>query len=99
MRGPARPAPSPNAAANGHTLDVGGQYQYRKEGEYHLFNPETVHKLQYACRTGNYKVFKEYSKLVNDQATRLCTLRGLLELKFADDSRFRSRRSNRSRRS
>src|SRR5205085_245743 len=74
----------PDRQLNGHTLDVGGQYQYRKEGEYHLFNPETVHKLQYACRANNYKVFKEYSALVNNQARRLCTLRGLFELKFAE---------------
>jgi glutamate synthase domain-containing protein 2/glutamate synthase domain-containing protein 1/glutamate synthase domain-containing protein 3 len=73
----------PQRPVNGHTLDIGGQYQYRKEGEYHLFNPETVHKLQYAVRSNNYKVFKEYSKLVNDQSRRLCTLRGLFELKFA----------------
>jgi glutamate synthase domain-containing protein 2/glutamate synthase domain-containing protein 1/glutamate synthase domain-containing protein 3 len=64
---------------NGKTLDVGGHYQYRKEGEFHLFNPETVHKLQYACRSNNYKVFKEYSKLIDNQATRLCTLRGLMD--------------------
>jgi glutamate synthase (ferredoxin) len=64
---------------NGHTLDIGGHYQYRREGEYHLFNPETVHKLQYACRTGSYKVFKEYSELVNNQSKRLCTLRGLMD--------------------
>lgn len=71
----------PDRSINGHTLDVGGQYQYRKEGEYHLFNPETVHKLQYACRSNNFKVFKEYSELVNNQAKRLCTLRGLFEFK------------------
>jgi glutamate synthase (ferredoxin) len=69
---------------NGHTLDVGGHYQWRREGEAHLFNPETVHKLQYACRTGNYEVFQQYSKLVNDQSRRLCTLRGLFELKPAE---------------
>src|SRR5487761_767617 len=74
----------PERPLNGHTLDVGGQYQWRKEGEYHLFNPETVHKLQHAVRSGNYKVFKEYSELVNNQAKRLCTLRGLFELQFAD---------------
>jgi glutamate synthase (ferredoxin) len=73
-------------SANGHTLDVGGHYQYRKEGEYHLFNPETVHKLQYACRTGNFETFKQYSKLVNEQARRLCTLRGLMEIKFPGDA-------------
>src|SRR5262249_13509477 len=71
----------PERPMNGHTLDVGGHYQYRREGEYHLFNPETVHKLQYACRTGDFKVFKQYSQLVNDQSKRLCTLRGLMEFK------------------
>jgi len=71
----------PERPMNGHTLDVGGQYQWRREGEYHLFNPETVHKLQYACRTGDYKTFKQYSQLVNDQSKRLCTLRGLMEFK------------------
>lgn len=65
------------------TLDPGGKYQWRHDGEYHLFNPQTVYKLQYACRNNNYEVFKEYSELVNDQTKRLCTLRGLLELKFA----------------
>src|SRR6185437_6134464 len=55
------------------------------EGEYHLFNPETVHKLQYAVRANNYKVFKEYSALVNDQSRRMCTLRGLFDLKFAEE--------------
>jgi glutamate synthase domain-containing protein 2/glutamate synthase domain-containing protein 1/glutamate synthase domain-containing protein 3 len=74
----------PDRSLNGHTLEGGGHYQYRKDGEYHLFNPETVHKLQYACRTGNYKAFKEYSTLIDSQAKRLCTLRGLFEFKFAD---------------
>jgi glutamate synthase (ferredoxin) len=74
----------PERPLNGHTLDVGGHYQWRREGEHHLFNPETVHKLQYACRTGNYQVFKQYSELVNNQSKRLCTLRGLFELKFAE---------------
>ena len=70
---PDRPLPT-------HTLDAGGQYQYRRDGEYHLFNPESIHKLQYACRSGNYSVYKEYAKLVDDQAKHLCTLRGLMEL-------------------
>jgi glutamate synthase (NADPH) large chain len=69
---------------NGKTLDVGGQYQYRKEGEAHLFNPETVHKLQLACRTNNFKAFQEYTQLVDDQAKRLCTLRGLMELNVGE---------------
>ncbi|MCI0684467.1 MAG: glutamate synthase large subunit [Gemmataceae bacterium] len=69
---------------NGKTLDVGGHYQYRKEGEYHLFNPETVHKLQYAVRADNYKTFKEYTGLVNDQSKRLATLRGLMDIRFGE---------------
>jgi glutamate synthase (ferredoxin) len=74
----------PDRQTNGRQLDPGGQYQYRRDGEYHLFNPETVHKLQYATRTNNYSVFKEYTKLVDDQSARLCTLRGLMGLKFAE---------------
>src|SRR5262249_29987262 len=58
----------PEYPVNGHTLDVGGHYQYRKDGEYHLFNPESIHKLQYACRAKNYNAFKEYSELVNNQS-------------------------------
>ena len=61
-------------------LDYGGEYQWRREGEYHLFNPTTVFKLQHATRSGQYEVFKEYSKLVDDQSTRLATLRGLFKL-------------------
>jgi glutamate synthase (ferredoxin) len=64
-------------------LDSGGQYQWRSDGEFHLFNPETIHKLQVACRAGSYKVFKEYSAAVNQQTRKLCTLRGLFGFKFA----------------
>ncbi len=60
-------------------LDNGGQYQWRSDGEYHLFNPETIHKLQAACRTGSYDTYKQYARLVNDQSKTLCTLRGLME--------------------
>jgi glutamate synthase (ferredoxin) len=74
----------PDRQLNGQVLDSGGQYQWRRDGEHHLFNPETVHKLQYACRTGDYKVFQQYSELVNNQSKRHCTLRGLFELKFAE---------------
>ena len=62
-------------------LDYGGEYQWRREGEYHLFNPKTVFKLQHSTRSGQYKVFKEYSKLVDDQSERLATLRGLFTFK------------------
>ncbi|MDQ2799363.1 MAG: glutamate synthase large subunit, partial [Armatimonadota bacterium] len=69
-----------------HTLDVGGQYQWRADGEYHLFSPQTVHKLQLAVRTNNYAVFKEYSSLVNEQLEQRATLRGLLGLKLAAET-------------
>ncbi|HWY78518.1 MAG TPA: glutamate synthase large subunit [Verrucomicrobiae bacterium] len=72
----------PDRQVNGHTLDVGGQYQWRADGELHLFSPQTIHKLQQACRTGDYKVFNEYSTLVNDQSRKHATLRGLLDFKF-----------------
>ncbi|TQF74727.1 glutamate synthase large subunit [Rhodococcus spelaei] len=62
-------------------LEVGGEYQWRREGEYHLFNPDTVFKLQHATRTGQYSIFKEYTKLVDDQSERLASLRGLFEFK------------------
>ena len=62
-------------------LEVGGEYQWRREGEPHLFNPDTVFKLQHATRTRRYEIFKEYTSLVDDQAARLMTLRGLLRLK------------------
>ncbi len=64
-----------------HELAWGGQYQWRRDGEYHLFNPDTIYKLQLATRSGRYDVFKEYSRLVNDQSEQLCTLRGLFEFK------------------
>ncbi|WP_287003921.1 MULTISPECIES: glutamate synthase large subunit [Gordonia] len=65
-------------------LPVGGEYQWRREGEYHLFNPDTVFKLQHATRTGQYKVFKEYTKMVDDQSARMATLRGLFDFNFGD---------------
>jgi glutamate synthase (ferredoxin) len=65
-------------------LDAGGQYQWRDGGEFHLFNPQTIHKLQIGCRLGSYKIFKEYAELINNQAANLCTLRGLLDFKWAE---------------
>ncbi len=64
-------------------LGVGGQYQYRVDGETHLFNPLTIHTLQRAVRTGDYATFKDYTSLVDDQSRRLATLRGLMELRPA----------------
>ncbi|MFQ5857601.1 MAG: glutamate synthase large subunit [Anaerolineae bacterium] len=75
----------PDRPVNGRTLDVGGHYQWRRDGEEHLFNPETIHKLQEACRTDDYEVYREYAELVNNQSKTLYTLRGLLELKFAPE--------------
>ncbi|HVO32887.1 MAG TPA: glutamate synthase-related protein, partial [Elusimicrobiota bacterium] len=69
---------------NGKTLEAGGKYQWRKEGEHHLFNPESIHFLQVASRTNNYAVYQKYSRLINDQSKRLATLRGLTE--FAERS-------------
>ncbi len=63
------------------TLDVGGEYQWRKDGEAHLFSPQTIHLLQQAVREGNYELFKQYSTLVNEQNEQHFTLRGLLEFK------------------
>ncbi|WP_179466544.1 glutamate synthase large subunit [Mycolicibacterium vinylchloridicum] len=67
-------------------LEVGGEYQWRREGEYHLFNPDTVFKLQHATRTGQYSIFKEYTKLVDDQSERLASLRGLLKFRTGEDA-------------
>ena len=73
----------PSRPVGEHDLEWGGEYQWRREGEYHLFNPETVFKLQHATRSGQYSIFKEYTKLVDDQSRKLATLRGLLEIKNA----------------
>lgn len=62
-------------------LDVGGNYSWRKGGEFHLFNPETIYKLQLASRTNNYNVYREYAKVINEQDKNLCTIRGLFEFK------------------
>ena len=64
-------------------LGTGGRYQWRTDGERHLFDPLTVQTLQRAVRTGDYSTFKYYTSLVDDQSTRLATLRGLLELRPA----------------
>ena len=78
--GPSRPA---RGAGPPH-LELGGEYQWRREGEYHLFNPETVFKLQHATRAARYDIFKQYTRLVDDQSRRLATLRGLFELRTGD---------------
>ncbi len=67
-------------AAGTPDLDSGGEYQWRRDGEFHLFNPETVFKLQHATRSGQYAIYRDYARAVNDQSRRLGTLRGLFEL-------------------
>jgi len=68
-------------AADSNTLDVGGEYQWRADGELHLFNPLTIHTLQKAVRGGSYEEFKKYAALVNEQEKEIYTLRGLLGFK------------------
>jgi glutamate synthase (NADPH) large chain len=62
-------------------LSTGGIYQWKRKGEFHLFNPTTIHLLQHATRMGDYNVFKKYSKAVNDQMEKAATLRGLFSFK------------------
>jgi glutamate synthase (NADPH/NADH) large chain len=62
-------------------LEIGGNYHWRESGEFHLFNPETIHLLQRACRAGDFEIFKRYSRLINEQACKGGTLRGLFKFK------------------
>jgi glutamate synthase (ferredoxin) len=70
--------------SDNQVLSAGGQYQWRADGEYHLFNPESIHRLQKSVRTGSFKTYKSYAELINNQAQQLCTLRGLLDFKFGE---------------
>ena len=73
--------PADGMRASHRELETGADYQWRREGEPHLFNPTTVFKLQHSTRSGKYEVFKEYTKAVNDQSEKLLTLRGLFDFK------------------
>ncbi|WP_037817568.1 glutamate synthase large subunit [Amycolatopsis sp. La24] len=79
-----RAFPVDGVRASHRELETGADYQWRREGEPHLFNPQTVFKLQHSTRSGKYDIFKEYTKAVNDQAEKLLTLRGLFDFKFGD---------------
>ena len=69
-------------ALNPHvSLETGGEYQWRRQGPPHLFNPETIFKLQHSTKTKSYEIFREYTKSVDDQAENLMTLRGLFTLR------------------
>ena len=66
--------------ADERALDSGGTYQWRSDGEYHLFNPETIHLLQKAVRTGSYEIYKQYAGKVNNQSENISTLRSLMRI-------------------
>lgn len=72
----------PNYRTNGQVLDEGGQYKWRDGSEYHAYNPKTVHTLQLATKNGDYQLYKEYSKLVNEQDDPAPNLRSLLDFNF-----------------
>ncbi|QIG42627.1 glutamate synthase large subunit [Nocardioides anomalus] len=76
--------PRGGIAPSHRELSIGGEYQWRREGEPHLFDPETVFRLQHSTRTGRYDVFKQYTSRVDEQAQRLMTLRGLFKFKGAE---------------
>ena len=79
-------------------LSVGGSYHFRVNGEYHLLNPLTISKLQHAVRQESFKTFQEYTDLIDKQSRSLCTLRGLMKIRQADN-RCRSKKSSPPRRS
>ncbi|MFJ7197103.1 MULTISPECIES: glutamate synthase large subunit [unclassified Streptomyces] len=73
----AKAYPASGISASHRALEIGGEYQWRREGEPHLFDPETVFRLQHATRNKRYDIFKKYTDRVNEQSERLMTLRGL----------------------
>ncbi|QJY50665.1 glutamate synthase large subunit [Pseudonocardia broussonetiae] len=81
LRAHRRAFPRDEVRAHHRALEVGGEYQWRREGELHLFNPQTVFKLQHSTRAGRYDIFKDYTRAVDEQAHRLMTLRGLFAFK------------------
>jgi glutamate synthase (NADPH/NADH) large chain len=76
-----RAYPADEVRPNHRSLEVGGEYQWRREGELHLFNPQTVFRLQHSTRQGRYDVFKQYTAAVDRQAHQLMTLRGLFRFR------------------
>jgi glutamate synthase (NADPH) large chain len=80
----AKAYPASGIAAAHRRLEIGGEYQWRREGEPHLFDPETVFRLQHATRSRRYDIFKKYTERVNEQSEWLMTLRGLFNLKTGD---------------
>ncbi len=76
----------PDRPAGSLELEGGGDIQWRRDGEFHLFNPETVFKLQHATMSGRYEIFKEYAEKVDNQNRHLATLRGLLDFRWAESA-------------
>ena len=76
-----RAYPTSGISASQRHLETGGEYQWRRDGAEHLFDPETVFRLQHSTRMGRYDIFKQYTKRVDDQSERLMTLRGLFTFK------------------
>jgi len=66
-------------------LNFGGNYHFRANGEYHLFNPQTISKLQHSVEQNSFQTFQEYTDLIDKRSRQLCTLRGLLEIKSSDN--------------
>ena len=71
--------------SNGKNLELGGNYQWRAEGESHRYSPRSIHLLQRACRSGDFSLFRQYSALLNDQTKQQGTLRGLMNFKLASN--------------
>jgi glutamate synthase (NADPH/NADH) large chain len=78
----AKAYPTQGISSDRRMLEVGGEYQWRREGPEHLFDPETVFRLQHSTRSGKYEIFKQYTSRVDDQSERLMTLRGLFAFKY-----------------
>jgi glutamate synthase (NADPH) large chain len=76
-----RAFPADGVRRQHQSLETGGEYQWRRDGELHLFNPQTVFKLQHSTRSGRYEIFKDYTRQVDEQAGKLMTLRGLFRFK------------------
>ncbi|MCH5212466.1 MAG: glutamate synthase large subunit [Oscillospiraceae bacterium] len=73
-----------NKITSKRALKAGGDYKWRAKGEYHMFNPESIYKLQMACRTGNYKLYKEYAAEIDSHRGKQCNIRGMLDIKTID---------------
>ncbi|HEX9505340.1 MAG TPA: glutamate synthase central domain-containing protein, partial [Acidimicrobiia bacterium] len=76
----------PDRPVGAAELDWGGEYQWRRDGEHHMVNPDMIGRLQHAARSGSYTAFKEYSRICDDQSRQMATLRGLMQLHYAADA-------------